>query len=243
MSEVDPFRPYEVVRASPTGVNVGVPSCLWQVNGQESPKISSKHQLVGPWRWSPWGAQPFVNVRQLSSQAHMTDTRRKLDDIAETFCVYPPSPEEWTGRREVVTGLSLKLYNLSCTKDLPERFDALERELERCYCSGAYLACIVLAQSIVETLMHKKSGGDREALGRFLEYCEDGVEDLRELRNNLLHAGRPSNRITLLAYTSERDALESDARGAISAVYHVARAFVRCGPNSSLKQTDPSLRD
>jgi len=173
----------------------------------------------------------------------MTDPRRNLDHIAESFCVYPPTPEEWAGRREVVTGLSLKLYNLPPAMGLPERFDALERELERCYCSGAYLACIVLAQSIVETLMHEKSGGDREALDRFLEYGEDGVERLRKRRNDLLHAGRPSNSITLLAYTSERDTLESDARSAISVVYHVARAFVRCGPSSLLTQADQSRRD
>ncbi len=163
--------------------------------------------------------------------------------IAETFCVYPPTPDEWMSRRDVVTGLSLKLYNLSSVRNLPERFGTLERELERCYCSGAYLACVVLAQSIVETLHHKKSGGDKRAMDRFLEYCGDEVDRLRSRRNDLLHAGRPSNDITLGDYISDREALENDARSAVSIVYHVARAFVQCEPNHLLKQTDQSLRD
>lgn len=147
------------------------------------------------------------------------------------------------GRRDVVTGLSLKLYNLTESTELPDRFDALERELERCYCSGAYLACIVLAQSIVETLQHKKSGGDPEALNEFLNYCREGVVWLRDRRNDLLHAGRPSNSITLSEYTIQQESLESDARSAVSVVYHVARAFVKCGPNISLKRQHQSLRD
>lgn len=157
----------------------------------------------------------------------MTDDSYR-NAIAETFCVFPPSHDEWLERRSVVTNLSAKLYNLSAMQDLPERFDALERELERCYCSGAYLACIVLAQSIVETLQHKKSGRDRAAIDEYLEYCQEEVNWLRERRNNLLHVGRPSNSITLDSYVDERDALEGDARSAVSIVYHVARAFVRC---------------
>lgn len=166
----------------------------------------------------------------------MEKMSHNLDAFAATFCVHPPTSDEWTARRDVITGLSLKLYNLKELRDLPERFDVFERELERCYCSGAYFACIALAQSIVETLQHKKSGGDKLAMDSFLEYCQEDIDWLRGRRNDLLHAGRPSNEITLNDYAGNHETLEGDARSAVSIVYHVARAFVRCEPNNLLKR-------
>lgn len=157
----------------------------------------------------------------------MTDPHHNIKAMAETFCVSPPSYDEWMERRNLANNLSVKFYNLSMKGQLPERFDALERELERCYCSGAYLACIAFAQSIVETLQHKHSGGDRAAMDGFLKYCQDEVDWLRLRRNDILHVGRPQNNITLDSYESERAELEHDARRAISIVYHVARAFAK----------------
>lgn len=157
----------------------------------------------------------------------MTDPNQSIDAMAETFCISPPSQTDWTERRNVVTGLSAKYYYLDREGRVPGRFSALERELERCYCSGAYLACIAFAQSIVETLQHKHSGGDRTAMDKFLEYCQDDVDWLRLRRNDLLHVGRPQNSLNLASYESDRTNLEVDARRAIAIVYHVARAFVK----------------
>lgn len=147
--------------------------------------------------------------------------------LAETYCSFAPPQEEWLARREVFTGLGLKLYNGPNLDRLPEKFRAFERELERCYCSAAYIACIALAASIVEVFYKSLGKPERVTLKVSLEYVEEELEWLRRRRNDLLHFGRARNEISRREYTENRSCLENDARVASGLVYHVARAYVR----------------
>ena len=147
--------------------------------------------------------------------------------LAETFCSFPPSSEEWSARRDIFTGLGLKLYNCPELGKLPNKFQAIERELERCYCSGSYFACIVLAQALVEVFFISSGPNQRDLLRNALSYISNDLAWLDKSRNDLLHFGRPANHISREEYTEARDKFESDARSATALVYHVARAFVQ----------------
>lgn len=150
-----------------------------------------------------------------------------IEEIAKTYCAAPPDTAEWMALRETFTGLGNKLYNGDTTRPLPEHFKALERELERCYCSSAFISCIALSYSIVETFQLFLSKNDRTKLTDQLKYIEDEINWLRDLRNDLSHFGRPSNKLTRVTSSDQRSTLEADARKAIGLVYHVGRQFSR----------------
>jgi hypothetical protein len=150
-----------------------------------------------------------------------------IDEIPKTYCAEPPSATEWAALRDTFTGLGNKLYNGDIKKQLPEHFKALERELERCYCSSAFISCISLSYSIVETFLFALTKPERAKLNDQLVYVEDDVKWLKARRNDLSHFGRPSNNLIRVTTSDERSSLESDARKAIALVYHVGRVFSR----------------
>jgi hypothetical protein len=127
-----------------------------------------------------------------------------IDEIARTYCSAPPDATEWATLRETFTGLGNILYNANNKRPLPEHFKALERELERCYCSSAFIACISLSYSIVETFQLSLTKSVRATLNDQLEYIEEEFVWLRERRNDLSHFGRPSNKLTRVAFFRQR---------------------------------------
>ncbi|QCT96061.1 hypothetical protein FEV13_03625 [Stutzerimonas degradans] len=150
-----------------------------------------------------------------------------IEEIAKTYCAAPPDTTEWMALRDIFMGLGEKLYNGDIKRPLPEHFKALERELERCYCSSAFISCIALSYSIVETFQLSLTKPDRTKLNDQLKYIEHELNWLRELRNDLSHFGRPSNKLTRVTSSDQRSALEVDSRKAIALVYHVGRQFSR----------------
>lgn len=147
--------------------------------------------------------------------------------MADTFCSEAPSQDQWRERRAIFTDLGNKLYNGRINRPLPEKFQAFERELERCYCSGAYIACIILAGAISEVFMKSLKRDDRQTVNNDLAYLDEELKWLTKRRNDLVHFGRPSNYLDTDEYTFDRSELESQARQASAIVYHIARAFVR----------------
>jgi len=130
----------------------------------------------------------------------------------EAFCVAPPTYEQWKARRDVVTGLGTKFYNSFGNNAPPEKFQVLERELERSYCSGAFLACIVFAAAIVE-LFHMDANQDaRNELEVRLEYITDEIEWLKSTRNDIAHYLRAPDALSMDEYISAKGGLESSAR-------------------------------
>ena len=132
------------------------------------------------------------------------------------------------GRRDTFTGFGTKLYNGAGLEKLPEKFFAMERELERCYCAGAHLACVILARSIVEVFRESLPVELHERYWQLVG-CNDDLDSLRKRRNDLLHFKTPAAKsaVSVSSYTIEKEQLESDAREACSLVYQSARAFVR----------------
>ena len=158
-------------------------------------------------------------------------------DTGEAFCVAPPTYEQWMARRDVVTGLGTKFYNSIGVNAPPEKFQTLERELERSYCSGAFLACVVFASAIVELFLMDVNERARDELQQRLECIKDEIEWLKCTRGNIVHYLRAPDALSMDEYVFAKDGLESSARRAVSIVYHVARAYVRLDPNTALQGT------
>lgn len=161
--------------------------------------------------------------------------------FGEAFCVRPPTNEEWMTRRDMVTGLSLKFYNSLGKNNPPDKFRVLERELERSYCSGAYLSTVILAAAIVEIFYADVNKVARDSLNESLEYIQDEIEKLRSKRNDIAHYLRAPDAISLKDYIHSKDDFEVLARQSVSLVYHVARAYVRLDPGTALKGTRRSV--
>lgn len=157
--------------------------------------------------------------------------------VGEAFCVAPPTYEQWMARRDVVTDLGTKYYNSLGNNKPPEKFQVLERELERSYCSGAYLSCVVFAAAIVELFFQDVNQVTRAMLRGKLEYIEGEIESLRSARNDIAHYLRAPDVLSMDEYIFSKGGLEVAARQAILVVYHVARAFVRLDPNTALQGT------
>lgn len=164
---------------------------------------------------------------------------RMEDAIAtgEAFCTTPPTHEKWIERRNVVDGLAMKYINSRGRNHPPEKFHVLERELERSYCSGAFLACVVFAAAIVELFMIDVNQRTRSELQNRLEYISDEIEWLKSARNNIAHYLRAPEALSMDEYIFAKGDFESAARQAIAIVYHVARAYVNLDPNAALKGT------
>jgi hypothetical protein len=146
--------------------------------------------------------------------------------FAYSFFCLPPTAQEWSSRRDVFSGLGLKLYKGPGLERLPEKFRVFERELERCYCSGAFVACVILADALAEVFELSLDSAGRERLAADTA-LKDERRWLRERRNDLIHFLRAPNAVSLRGYIEGNSDLECDARQAASIVYHVARAFVR----------------
>ncbi|HHF3133889.1 TPA: hypothetical protein ACPJ1T_004474 [Vibrio diabolicus] len=150
------------------------------------------------------------------------------NNLAEVFCSAAPSQEDWLKRRDEFMGFGLKFHNLEKPDAVPERFKTFERELERCYCSRAYIACVVIAASIQEScVMFQRSVSTHKDVAKFLEYIDEDIKWLRETRNKYMHAGKKQNEMSLEYFVDERDQLESDARRAAATIYHIARAMTK----------------
>lgn len=156
--------------------------------------------------------------------------------LGEVFCTSPPSHEEWMERRNTFTGFGLKLYNNLGHGKLPEKFRVFERELERSYCSGAHLSCIVFADTIVGIFKEAANAEGRKQLVLQLAYLEPEIQWLRARRNDLMHFSRCPVPLDLQQYMTGRAELAGDARQACAIVYHVARAYVRLDPETALQQ-------
>lgn len=131
----------------------------------------------------------------------------------------------------------MKYYNSLGKNNPPEKFQVLERELERSYCSGAFLACVVFATAIVELFDMDVNQGTRDVLHEQLGYIKDEIEWLKSARNDIAHYLRAPDVLSMNDYIFAKGGLEASARQAVAIVYHVARAYVRLDPNTALQGT------
>ncbi|MCB1583693.1 MAG: hypothetical protein R3E90_02305 [Marinicella sp.] len=152
------------------------------------------------------------------------------EEISNFFCQQPPDLKDWTRRRNHFFDYGLKFYNITDRVDIGKKFYALENELERAYCSGCYLACIMISKAIIEYI--EKKAEKIKILTDYKEklfYCSDAFSWIHERRKNLFHSGskEQSNSISRSEMFNMQEELERDAVKACSAIYYSARAFVQ----------------
>lgn len=100
----------------------------------------------------------------------------------------PPSQAEWDQRRSEYDELWLDaMYAKSTTTS--QHVANLRFELERCYCSGAWIACIVLSAAVVEIHLSNLGGWKGPKAIKLLEKLNvvGEVERLKNRRNQLMH--------------------------------------------------------
>ncbi|MGH8674915.1 MAG: hypothetical protein ACREVG_11460 [Burkholderiales bacterium] len=149
--------------------------------------------------------------------------------LGEAFCSFPPTSQEWFASRDVFLGLSKPHgYGL---RALPEKFGMLERELERSYCGRNYVACVLLAVAMIETLDALLTKEIRERLRDELDYAmiRGELAWLQMLRNNIAHANpnRNPNPIPSDEYIFNKPALEEHARHASAIAFRFAFGYTR----------------
>jgi hypothetical protein len=115
----------------------------------------------------------------------------------------PPSGRDWQARAAWFA------HRTEALGDAGPRTGALLAELERVFCAGAWLAAVVLAQTVVEAAMQEADDGWAEVtLSRDLLW-------LRDRRNSLVHHDTDAPPVTLHDLEADAAALERDARRAV----------------------------
>jgi hypothetical protein len=138
----------------------------------------------------------------------------------------PPTSEEWSKRREKFDELWMEQIHPNGSRT-NQHVDSLKLELERCFCAGAWIACIALAYSIIEVhLSHLDAlrGDARQKLMASLN-IENEWNSLREKRNNLIHGAGPAGdnkRIDSTTYRTQQSHLQFEAELAVELALRVA---------------------
>ncbi len=95
----------------------------------------------------------------------------------------------------------------------PPQAAALFAEMVQVFCSGAWVATVILAQAVLEADLAESEWSDGMILNE-LRYGR-GYVWLRERRNHLVHADGPGPAITVASRQTDATALERDARRAV----------------------------
>jgi hypothetical protein len=139
----------------------------------------------------------------------------------------PPSQSEWDVRREKFDELWLKAINSSGKATSNQHVSSLKIELERCFCSGAWVACVILSSSIVEVYLSGLVGGWKgEMAANLLDRLNVVAEweELKKRRNLLIHgegANSKLRRLTTDEYRLQRHTLEIEAERSIELALRV----------------------
>jgi hypothetical protein len=132
----------------------------------------------------------------------------------------PVDEETWSKRRAQFRLIEGRAFHTTGWQaDLDERAYVLERELERCFVNGAWLACIVLATAIVEASIGHNNGRSQTCRDKNtwlipILLPSSCVTDLKAWRNSLLHLNNNKYPVTEEQYLHQESELEERAHGA-----------------------------
>lgn len=137
----------------------------------------------------------------------------------------PPDSHEWEYRRRKYDFIWMSCINPngSTTND---HADGLQLELERSFCSGCWVACIMLSAAIVEvhlSFLDRWKRAEAKIATKELNITEEW-EWLRERRNMLVHGkvGSEESRLSATEYRYGRDSLQREAQRAVRVALQVS---------------------
>lgn len=123
----------------------------------------------------------------------------------------------WNERREWFEGQVFEHQGLG-NHLLGEQACALMMEVQSCYCTGAWIAVVVLAFTVIEAqlseMMAPEFEGNSTGLLRHLEFGED-YQQLRLRRNRIIHLRNDQPAITVDQQWGSRQELKADAEAAV----------------------------
>lgn len=127
----------------------------------------------------------------------------------------PPSDELWQQRRRDYDYLWSMAIHQNGSSNC-QHAGSLKLELERCYCAGAWVACIIIAEAICEihfSAEKKRNGINKNMVAEKLGISTD-LGWLRGKRNALIHDKKQGRYLSSRDYRRERDSLEAEAKKA-----------------------------
>ncbi len=136
----------------------------------------------------------------------------------------PPDNHDWQYRRQKFDFIWASGINEkgSVTN---QHTGGLQLELERCFCSGCWVACIILSAAIVEVHLSYLDQWRKPERASAIESLgvADEWEWLRTRRNNLIHGkvGSDDSRLPASEYRHQRDEMQREAQRAISVALKV----------------------
>lgn len=105
------------------------------------------------------------------------------------------------------------------------QLEPLIHELEHLYCSGAWLATLVFANSLVEVFLFSKGMTSKKQWNEFLKAraLDNEVQWLNDRRNDLLHIRdtESPSMIRIEDVLFNRDVLFTDAKRAVSIAFRI----------------------
>jgi hypothetical protein len=136
-----------------------------------------------------------------------------------------PSEEEWTRRREWFEALFDIENKRGGSYLIGEQATGLLVDLQSVYCSGAFIACLILACTIIDAQIREVDvpglDGGIQAAFQTSGFHEE-LEWLRSRRNRLVHFKESKDpAITVDMHYADREAHEQEAQRAIELVADV----------------------
>lgn len=130
----------------------------------------------------------------------------------------PPSVELWEQRRQRYDHLLSAAMNPGGSTTC-QHSGELKWELERCFCSGAWVACIILSEAVCEIHLseEKKRGVQKDRILNELGLLDEH-RWLKDRRNTLAHNRSEGRALSSHEYRRESEKLENEAVRAIRIV-------------------------
>lgn len=156
----------------------------------------------------------------------------------ENFPGIYPNKEQWRERRNYISFCTEEALGKNYSGESTEQTKILEYELERVFCSGAWLACIILALASSEVYvcsLEKKDG--TKHIAKFLKKYKlrnDWIW-LKNRRNKLVHVNDFYN---YKEYMHDSHELEDDARRAVAIAIKIILLGTRDLVNGSIERSN-----
>lgn len=140
----------------------------------------------------------------------------------------PPKPEVWAARRKQYESIMAQTL-VSGASNVPQQSLGLETELERTYCTGAWVAVVAMAAALIEVYSAHRGWHKGPAQHDLLQSL--GIVDefnwLRSRRNALLHYSQNDKSLPAQTYARDRSVLEQEATKAVIVALKFYHAAIR----------------
>lgn len=134
-----------------------------------------------------------------------------------------PNPNTWEKRKMWFENELESKQHPMTSYLLSDQATALLVDLQSCYCSGSFIAVIILSVSIIDAqLRETEAMDDKLGTAKLLDayYTGKDINWLRKLRNQYVHLNVDNPALVIDDQYNNRKQMEVDAKRAIEMVIH-----------------------